>query len=727
MKVAVIYNKTHVEASDVINIFGPQTKERYNPKVVEKVARSLEKSGHNVKVIEGNIHVVDELHNFMPRVIAGERPGIVFNMAYGIQGQSRYTHIPAMLEMLGVPYVGSGPQAHATALDKIMSKIIFHSHHLATPQFWMFNNPEENLSKVIYPVIVKPKMEAVSMGLKVVHNQAELSEAIEYIREKYQQQALVEQFIPGREFAVGLLGNPPDLENLPVVEFDFHGNPDAIQSHEDKQKKPVTKICPADISTDLAHRMQALARGAFQALGISDFARVDLRMDATGNLYILELNSMASLGFTGSYVHAAKVAGYNYQTLVDRMLEVAALRYFGTIFIQSASVDKAVQDETKPLRVRVRTYLRGNSATMLDNLHRMVEINSYVYNTEGVQKLGTLLAKRLGQLGFQREVFPQGEVGDMLYFTNHTAKKNDILLLSHLDTGYSYQDYVPYREERGRIYGSGVADCKGGLAIMLGALSALRYTRRLKKLRCSILLTSDDTLGGTYSQSLIKPIARNANYVVGLRYGDLNGSLVVSCSGNAHYEIELTNIKKANSQTAADVIKTTCQKVITWQKLTDMDKGVFVKPAFLEARTHFGLAPDFAAVSLKTQYVKRAQGEELENQIRRIAKRGVSRSFNVHIKKNISRPPLQPRELTHSFFQHVQQIARRLEVKVRPVHHATSSDVSYVPESIPVLEGLGPMGINRESRNEYILKDSMVDRAAILAMVIRLSCEELAA
>jgi len=120
MKVAVIYNKRHPEESDVINIFGPQTKERYNPKTVERVASALEKGGHNVKVVEGNMHMVDELRRFMPRVMAGERPGMVFNMAYGIQGRSRYTHIPAMLEMLGVPYVGCGPAAHAVALDKVM-------------------------------------------------------------------------------------------------------------------------------------------------------------------------------------------------------------------------------------------------------------------------------------------------------------------------------------------------------------------------------------------------------------------------------------------------------------------------------------------------------------------------------------------------------------------------------------------------------------------------------
>ena len=108
MKVAVIYNKREILDSDVINVFGMPTKERYNPGTVERVAAALENGGHNVRVIEGNKDIVDNLHHFMPRVIAGDRPGMVFNMAYGIQGQSRYTHIPAMLEMLGIPYVGSG-------------------------------------------------------------------------------------------------------------------------------------------------------------------------------------------------------------------------------------------------------------------------------------------------------------------------------------------------------------------------------------------------------------------------------------------------------------------------------------------------------------------------------------------------------------------------------------------------------------------------------------------
>ena len=106
MKVAIIFNK---DLTGVINKFGMQNKEKYNPKTVKRIADALEKGGHNVRIFDGNMNVIDSLHEFMPRVIDGERMGMVFNMAYGIQGEGRCTHLPAMLEMLGIPYVGSSP------------------------------------------------------------------------------------------------------------------------------------------------------------------------------------------------------------------------------------------------------------------------------------------------------------------------------------------------------------------------------------------------------------------------------------------------------------------------------------------------------------------------------------------------------------------------------------------------------------------------------------------
>jgi D-alanine-D-alanine ligase len=211
MKVAIIYNK---DIEGVINTFGMQNKEFYNLKTVNMVADSLEKAGHNVMTLDGNKDIIKKLENFMPRVIDGEQMGMVFNMAYGIQGESRYTHIPSLLEMLGIPYVGSSPSGHTLALDKVLTKIIWKNHNIPTPDFWVFNSHEDDLSAVKYPVIVKPKMESVSFGLKVVYNEEDLRQAVHFIVNEFDQQALVEQFIRGREFAVGLLGNSP-VETFP--------------------------------------------------------------------------------------------------------------------------------------------------------------------------------------------------------------------------------------------------------------------------------------------------------------------------------------------------------------------------------------------------------------------------------------------------------------------------------------------------------------------------------
>lgn len=140
MKVAIIYNK---DIEGVINTFGMQNKEFYNEKTVKRVAQSLEKAGHNVAVLDGNKQIIERLENFMPRVIEGEQMGMVFNMAYGIQGESRYTHIPSMLEMLGLPYVGSSPSGHALALDKILTKIIWKNNNLPTPIFGFLIMPKK--------------------------------------------------------------------------------------------------------------------------------------------------------------------------------------------------------------------------------------------------------------------------------------------------------------------------------------------------------------------------------------------------------------------------------------------------------------------------------------------------------------------------------------------------------------------------------------------------------
>jgi D-alanine-D-alanine ligase len=447
MKVAVIYNKPQ-DNEGVLNVFGMQNQETYNPKTVEKVASALEKGGHNVRVIDGNINVIEQLQEFMPRVVQGEQSGMVFNMAYGIQGVSRYTHIPSLLEMLGVPYVGSSPAGHGVALDKVTTKVMIQAAGLPTAPYWVFYNADQIPEDLPFPVITKPKMEAVSMGIQVIHDLPLLKTAIVDLVAQFKQPVLVEQFIPGREFAVGLLGNR-DPEIFPILEIDLEGDPDAIQSLEDKLKKPKGKICPSKIDEKLSEEIRRLTKETFRILGIYDFCRVDFRMDKEGNLYILELNSMASLGGTGSYVHAAQVAGYTFETMVNRMLDVAVERYFGGQQIEQVSVQEPESKTKKdPLRIRLRSYLRGNLRTMEDDLEKMVDINSYVQNIEGINSLGRWIANKLSAIGFHRHVYSRAEFGNILYLSNHMEETNDILIVGNLDNPVDFEDYNAFLEEK---------------------------------------------------------------------------------------------------------------------------------------------------------------------------------------------------------------------------------------------------------------------------------------
>ena len=719
MKTAVIFNKEEITDADVINRFGMPTKERYRQRTIEMVASALESGGHNVRVIEGNMHVITELQNFMPKVVRGERSGMIFNMAYGIQGQSRYTHIPAMLEMLGIPYIGSGPSAHAIALDKVMSKIVFLRHHLPTPHFGIFSSPDDDIGDIRFPVIVKPKMEAVSIGLRVVHNAKDLREAINFIITEFQQQALVEEFIPGREFAVGLLGNGQSLETLPIVEIDLEGDAFGIQTLDDKMTHPKHKICPAVIPPGVEKNLRDLSIGAFNALGLFDIARVDFRMDAEGGLHILEINSMASLNPTGSYVLAGKVAGMNFNDLVNRILDTAAIRYFGEAHLTEAKPgeEKSVK-KPEPLHVRVRSYLRSNLTTMLDSLQKMVSINSNASDIEGVNELGHWVSHRFQQMGFLHQVFPQAEVGNVFYFTNHSQPRNDVLLLGHLDTTHNHQDFVPFRGEQGRIYGSGVTEGKGGIAVMIAALQALRYARVIKGVRCGVLLTPDDTLNSRFSKEFITRMVRQSRYTVGTKCADINGSIAISCSGTQLYQVDLNMGRQSKLKHMPDVITGISKKVIAWQKLTNPEPGVEVIVNTLKAERNHGRGPDYASVLLTARYRDKTSIRELDKQIRQIAEKDINGGVQLRVRVLGNRPPIPDNPLNQDFFEMVLEIAELLEIKVVPIHRHISSNICHVPENVPVLGGFGPIAVLGEATDDYILRDSLLDRSALLALTI---------
>jgi D-alanine-D-alanine ligase len=327
MKVAVVFNR---DRKGTINVFGMQNKEWYPEQTIQRVIIAVEKGGHMVEAIPADRFLLAKLNQFLPKLSKRRPNGIVLNLALGVQGKCRYTHVPAMLELAGIPYTGSNPMGHTLAQDKVIAKQILMASNIPTPNYRVYMSSELDAPHLNYPVIVKPRGEAGSFGLKVVDEESALKEAVAEIIKEYKQPALAEEFIEGREVNVGILGNDP-AQAFPVLELVFEKKQDTVYDHETKfhlrQGKKVKKVCPAELPRETAAYIQKLAVRTFEVLDIYDYGRVDFRLDQYNQPYILEMNSMASLNPDSSFVMAARDAGYTYTKLINHIIEVAVQRY----------------------------------------------------------------------------------------------------------------------------------------------------------------------------------------------------------------------------------------------------------------------------------------------------------------------------------------------------------------------------------------------------------------
>jgi D-alanine-D-alanine ligase len=329
MHIAVIHNINHAH---VINHIGIQNREMYFRDEIDAVTQALQAKNHVVADFDGDKYLIQQLEAFLPPVKNGARPeGIALNLAYGIQGNCRYAHVPSILEMAGIPYTGSTPLSHSLALDKEMTKRILLQFGIATPWFIPVDRKihidEAEQFEFTYPVIIKPENEAASFGISVADSPEELVRNVAATLGEFRQPLLLEEFISGRELNVAVLGNGTELEIFDPVEIDFSHSGHCFQSYEGKKNGRYRHVCPADISEILKNRLKEIAARTFAVLKCSDYARIDFRLDAEGKPYVLELNSMAAIHRQGSFFIAARNAGYDYPGMLDRMIAVAQRRY----------------------------------------------------------------------------------------------------------------------------------------------------------------------------------------------------------------------------------------------------------------------------------------------------------------------------------------------------------------------------------------------------------------
>jgi D-alanine-D-alanine ligase len=316
---------------------------------IEAITGALAARGHRVTLLEGDAALYDRLRE--------DRPDICFNISEGHFGDSREAQVPAMLEMLRVPYTGSGILTLALALDKPMTKRVLAYHNLPTPAFQVFERITEPLDPDMrFPLFLKPSREGTGMGVSaesIVRNEEQLQTQLRRLFDRYDQPVLAERFIEGREVTVGVVGNltspvawrlPEDeearrisrgLRFFPPLEVDMDRYPaEEAGIYTSRIKTELAHdfyyLCPAPLAPDLVNELNFLTAACFRVTGCMDVARVDFRLHSHENdrPYILEINPLPGLNPEYSDLCIeARAAGWSYEDLVNGILDEAVERY----------------------------------------------------------------------------------------------------------------------------------------------------------------------------------------------------------------------------------------------------------------------------------------------------------------------------------------------------------------------------------------------------------------
>ncbi len=313
----------------------PDTYAEWDSEATIHAVKAALEERHSVAMIEATEDA--------PQRLLKVQPDIVFNIAEGLRGPSREAQIPAVLEMLGIPYTGSDPVTLGICLDKARAKEILSFYKIPTPAFHIIASLEDlERTSVEFPYVVKPLHEGSSKGIvnsSIVRSRTELSEQVGRILSDYAEPALVEKFLPGKEFTAALLGNEPSVQVFPIVEIRLDKLPKGVNplySYEakwvwDQSDHPIEMYdCPARIDADLERRIKETCLNVFHVLRCRDWTRIDLRLDENGIPNVMELNPLPGIlpnpDDHSCYPMAARKAGYSYSAMLNAVLDAAILR-----------------------------------------------------------------------------------------------------------------------------------------------------------------------------------------------------------------------------------------------------------------------------------------------------------------------------------------------------------------------------------------------------------------
>lgn len=376
----------------------------------------------------------------------------------------------------------------------------------------------------------------------------------------------------------------------------------------------------------------------------------------------------------------------------------------------------------------MKAFLQSNEEHMLTLLEKLVNIDSGSTNKEGIDKIGKELSTIYEDLGFLVETIHETNHGNHLLIRHKTAKDPKIIVVAHMDTVFKKGTAKerPFTQQNGIAYGPGVIDMKGSHVALIYALKALLNSQRNGYENVQIVLNSDEEIGSPTSRALIEKHAIGKDYALIMEPARKDGSLVTARRGGGRYSLYVQG-KGAHSgiepQNGISAIAELAHKIIKLHALTNHEEGISVSVGLIEGGESVNTIAPSAVGHVDVRISKLEQAEWLDRRIKEICSTPDIAGTTITLEGGINRPPMVKNKQTIALLNIIREVGNDLGIEITDIATGGGSDASFTSAAgVPTIDGLGPIGGNAHSVEEYLEVPSLVERTNLLAeLIARLS------
>ncbi|MDQ0254760.1 glutamate carboxypeptidase [Evansella vedderi] len=374
----------------------------------------------------------------------------------------------------------------------------------------------------------------------------------------------------------------------------------------------------------------------------------------------------------------------------------------------------------------MQSYIKQSEKDMLFMLEKLVNIDSGSYNREGVNEVGALIRNYFESIGFQGKALPGGEYGDHLLIEHPESINPSIILVAHMDTVFpkGTAHKRPFKVEGDRAYGPGVIDMKGSHVTLLYALKALTNDGHgdcLKNLQ--ILFNSDEEVGSRSSRSVIEQLSKGKKYAIIMEPSRESETIVSARRGGGRYTVHVkgrashAGVAPEKGRNALEVL---ARKIIKLHQLSDYENGISVSVGLAEGGTAVNTVPPVATAEVDVRISTYEQADEIEQKLKAVCAESEMDGTEVTLNGHISRPPMMKNEGTEELLSVVKGIGKELGITIEDKTTGGGSDAAFTAAmGVPTVDGIGPIGGNAHSEDEFLYVPSLQERTYLLAKTIK--------